>query len=184
MICPSCQKEIADNSRFCYLCGARLGAPAAAPQTAPGAGPRRLYRSATDRKLGGVCGGVAEYLEVDPTIIRVLLVLCLFTGIGIVAYFVAWVVIPLGPEPFPGSAAPAAPARRLRRSVTDKKLGGVCAGVADYLGLDATIVRVIWLCFVFVGGFGFFSYLLLWFILPLEDVPSASFSAAAGNPSR
>ncbi len=182
MICPSCQKEIADNSRFCYLCGARLMAPAPAPAAyVPGTGPRRLYRSATDRKLGGVCGGIAEYFEVDPTIIRVLFFLGLFTGFGIVAYLVAWILIPLGPEGAPGSA-PAAVGRRLYRSARDKKIGGVCAGVADYLGIDPTIVRVVWLCFVLLGGVGLFAYLLLWFILPLEDVQAASYSAAAGNP--
>ncbi len=157
--------------------------PAPAPAAyVPGAGPRRLYRSATDRKLGGVCGGIGEYFEVDPTIIRVLFFLAMITGgVGLVAYLVAWIVIPLGPEGAPGSA-PAAVGRRLQRSARDKKIGGVCAGVAGYLGIDPTIVRVVWLCFVLVGGVGLFAYLLLWFILPLEDVQAASYSAAAGNP--
>ena len=180
MICPSCQKAIADNSRFCYLCGTQLIAQAA-PQTAPGAGPRRLCRSATDRKLGGVCGGIGEYFEVDPTIIRVLFFLGLFTGIGVLAYLVAWIVIPLGPEGAPGHGA-AGTGRRLRRSARDKKIGGVCAGVADYLGIDPTIIRVVWLCCVLAGGIGLFTYLLLWFILPLEDVQAASYPAAAGTP--
>ena len=179
MICPSCQKEIADNSRFCYLCGARLIAQAPAP--APSVGPQRLYRSANDRKIGGVCGGLAEYFEVDPTIIRVLFALGLITGVGFVAYLVAWIVIPLAPE---GAAGPALPARRLRRSASDKKLGGVCAGVADFLGIDPTIVRVLWLCSVMIGGFGLLTYILLWFILPLEEIPSAGYAATAGNPSR
>ena len=179
MICPSCQKEIADNSRFCYLCGARLIAPAPAP--VPGVGPHRLYRSIRDRKIGGVCGGLGEYFEVDPTIIRVVFALGIFTGLGIVAYLVAWMVIPLAPEE---TANPAPTSRRLRRSASDKKLGGVCAGVAEYLGIDPTIVRVIWLCSVMIGGFGLFTYMLLWFILPLEELPSAGYAATAGNPSR
>lgn len=182
MICPSCQKEIADNSRFCYLCGAKLiEQPPAQAAYAPGTGPRRLYRSATDRKLGGVCAGIAEYFEVDPTIIRILFVLALFPGgLGLVAYLVAWILIPLGPEGAPGSA-PAWAGRRLQRSARDKKIGGVCAGVADYLGIDPTIVRVVWLCFA-LAGVGLFAYLVLWFILPLEDVQAASYPAAAGNP--
>jgi phage shock protein PspC (stress-responsive transcriptional regulator) len=182
MICPSCQKEIADNSRFCYLCGVRLmEQPQPQAQPAPEFGPRRLYRSATDRKLGGVCGGIGEYFEVDPTILRVLFFLGMVTGFGIVAYLVAWIVIPLGPEGAPGSG-PGKAGRRLYRSARDKKVGGVCAGVAYYLGIDPTIVRVVWLCFVLLGGVGLFTYLLLWFILPLEDVQTAGYPAAAGNP--
>lgn len=181
MICPSCQKEIADNSRFCYLCGARLlASPPPRAESVPTAGPRRLYRSATDRKLGGVCGGIGEYFEVDPTIIRVVFILGLITGIGVLAYLVAWIVIPLGPEWAPGNRSVVG--RRLHRSARDQKLGGVCAGVADYLGIDPTIVRVVWLCFALLGGVGLFTYLLLWFILPLEDVQAASYPAPAGNP--
>jgi phage shock protein PspC (stress-responsive transcriptional regulator) len=181
MICPSCQKEIADNSRFCYLCGARLIAQPAPPPVRPG-GARRLYRSQTDRKLGGVCGGIGEYFEVDPTIFRILFFLGFFTGFGIIAYIVAWILIPLGPEPVPGAPGTGVQTRRLHRSATDKKIGGVCAGVADYLGVDPTIVRVVWLCFVLTGGVGLFAYLLLWFILPLEaDQPA--YTATAGTPT-
>lgn len=180
MICPSCQKEIADNSRFCYLCGTRLIAPSR-PEYIPPEGPRRLYRSATDSKLGGVCGGIGEYFEVDPTIIRIIFFLGLFTGVGVLAYLVAWMVIPLGPEYAPGSAPPHV-GRRLYRSVRDKKIGGVCAGVAEYLGVDPSIVRVIWLCFVLGGGVGVVAYLLMWFILPLEDPQPVHYPAATANP--
>ncbi|MBD3309725.1 PspC domain-containing protein [Candidatus Woesearchaeota archaeon] len=57
---------------------------------------KRLYRS-EDRFLGGVCGGIARYIEVDPSIIRVLWVLVTaFTGFvaGIIAYLVCWMIIP------------------------------------------------------------------------------------------
>lgn len=57
---------------------------------------KRLYRSKTDRMLGGVCGGLAEYFNVDPTIIRLLWVLITFMsfGAGILAYVIAWIIIP------------------------------------------------------------------------------------------
>ncbi|HPT84146.1 MAG TPA: PspC domain-containing protein [Limnochordia bacterium] len=55
---------------------------------------KRLYRS-RDRKIGGVCGGIAEYLNVDPTIVRLIwAVLALFYGTGILAYILAWIIIP------------------------------------------------------------------------------------------
>lgn len=61
---------------------------------------KRLYRSGKDRILGGVLGGLAEYLNVDPTIIRVLYVLLLFASVGfiVLAYFVAWIIIPRNPN--------------------------------------------------------------------------------------
>ncbi len=60
---------------------------------------KRLYRSGKDRMLGGVLGGLAEYLNVDPTILRILYVLLLFASVGfiILAYFVAWILIPRNP---------------------------------------------------------------------------------------
>lgn len=57
--------------------------------------PKRLYRSASDRMLLGVCGGIGEYLNVDSTIIRLLWAILVFWGgIGILAYLVAAVIIP------------------------------------------------------------------------------------------
>ena len=61
---------------------------------------RRLYRSDTESVLGGVAGGVAEYLDVDPAIVRVIwALLALITGgIFLVLYIVMWIVVPYGPE--------------------------------------------------------------------------------------
>ncbi|MFZ0640706.1 MAG: PspC domain-containing protein [Candidatus Acidiferrales bacterium] len=91
MICPNCQREIADYSRYCYFCG-RHQATAFA-----GAPTRRLHRSVSDCKFAGVCGGIAEYFETDSTIVRLVWVLVTFvTGIipGLVVYLVAWLIMP------------------------------------------------------------------------------------------
>ena len=57
--------------------------------------PRKLYRSRSQRMLGGVCGGLAEYFNVDATLIRVLfLVLADFGGTGLVIYGVMWLIVP------------------------------------------------------------------------------------------
>jgi phage shock protein C len=59
---------------------------------------KKLYRSRTDRMISGVCGGLAEYLEVDVTIVRVITVLlALFSGVGILAYIIGIIVIPEEP---------------------------------------------------------------------------------------
>lgn len=60
---------------------------------------KRLYRSRENRMICGVCGGIAEYFEVDPTLIRLLMVLIACTaGAGILAYFIAAVIIPDAPQ--------------------------------------------------------------------------------------
>lgn len=59
---------------------------------------KKLYRSQTNKKLAGVCGGLAEYLNIDPTIVRLIWVLAtLFVGCGILAYIIALIVMPLQP---------------------------------------------------------------------------------------
>lgn len=63
-----------------------------------GPGPKRLYRSRTDRMLGGVCGGLATYLKMDPTVVRVIAVATiLLPGPSIIAYLAAWVIVPEEP---------------------------------------------------------------------------------------
>ena len=98
MVCANCQKQIADNSNFCYSCGARqpdAGNPAMA--AAPSA-PKRLVRSSTDKKIAGVCGGLAYYFDLDPTLIRVLWLLAvLCAGTGLLAYLILWIALPVAP---------------------------------------------------------------------------------------
>ena len=55
--------------------------------------------------------------------------------------------------------------KKLSRS-NNKMIGGVCAGIADYLGLDPTIVRIVWGLMLFFAGFGILLYLILWIIMP------------------
>lgn len=56
---------------------------------------RSLFLSDTNKKIGGVCGGLGEYFGIDATIIRILWFLSIFLdGIGLLAYFIAWIVMP------------------------------------------------------------------------------------------
>lgn len=55
--------------------------------------------------------------------------------------------------------------RRLTKS-ENKQIAGVCGGIADFLGWDATVVRVVWVLCVLLGGFGVILYLVLWLIMP------------------
>jgi phage shock protein C len=65
---------------------------------------RRLYRSRTQRMIGGVCGGLGEYFDIDPTIVRLLFVVtALAGGPGLLAYIIMLIVVPSEPEPAPAS---------------------------------------------------------------------------------
>lgn len=58
----------------------------------------KLYRSRSNRMIAGVCGGIGEYAGIDPTIIRLLLIVLVFLGFsGVLAYIIAWIVIPEEP---------------------------------------------------------------------------------------
>ena len=61
---------------------------------------KKLYLSGTDRKIGGVCGGIGEYFEKDPTLIRIIFILValLSFGLGVIAYILIWMIIPRQPE--------------------------------------------------------------------------------------
>ena len=60
---------------------------------------KRLYRSGRDRILGGVCGGLGEYFDVDPVLVRLAWVLfSLIYGAGILVYIIAWIIIPRNPS--------------------------------------------------------------------------------------
>lgn len=97
MFCPQCGKEFSQRVNFCSQCGTEMHPPVR---------PRRkLIRSRSDKKIGGVCAGLAEYLDVDPTLVRVLwLAAALFAGWGFIAYLVAWIVMPLEAELEPFAA--------------------------------------------------------------------------------
>lgn len=56
--------------------------------------------------------------------------------------------------------------KKLRLSITDKKIGGVCGGFGEFFGLDATLIRVAWVFSALLGGVGVLGYLICWAIIP------------------
>jgi phage shock protein C len=87
MYCNYCGKVIQDDANLCAYCGTRLGGVS---------GRKRLVRSRANRKIAGVCAGFAEYFDLDVTLVRVIWLVLLFWPpcIGLLAYLVAWIVMP------------------------------------------------------------------------------------------
>ena len=140
---------------------------------------RRLTRRPTDGKLGGVCAGLAAYFDVDVTLVRVAwIVLSIWPGaivLGIIAYIAAWILMPAA-DTINGT-----PRTQLLRSRTDRKIAGVCGGIAEYFNADPTLVRLAWVIGSIIGGavvFGVIAYLIVWFV-----VPSTPMAALHASPS-
>ncbi|MDR3722312.1 MAG: PspC domain-containing protein [Candidatus Acidoferrales bacterium] len=98
MYCNACGKNIGEDSRYCAHCGNVVG-------TLPVA--KKLMRSRSDRKIGGVCAGLASYLDLDVSLVRILwFFITLACGIvpGVVAYLLGWIIIPEQPLMLPVAA--------------------------------------------------------------------------------
>jgi len=104
MNCPNCHRDITDYSNFCYFCGTRQNVTPAGCATYQ----KRLLRSAVDSKIAGVCGGLAEYFGVDSTIVRLIWIVAAILPPfpAIIAYLVAWLIVPLAPPPLPAAPQP------------------------------------------------------------------------------
>lgn len=59
--------------------------------------------------------------------------------------------------------------KKLHRSQTDKMIAGVCGGIAEYFGIDSTLVRLGWVLFTFAGGSGILAYIIAWIIMPYRN---------------
>lgn len=111
MYCGSCGREVPDNFRFCSECGAPTSQnPIAVRQ------PRVLRRPHLDRKIAGVCAGLANYMDIDVTLVRIIFLCLLFwpPGVGLILYIVCWIVMPV--EPYLLPAAPSQSANSPARS--------------------------------------------------------------------
>ena len=102
MYCTRCGQQMPAEAAFCSACGANVR---------PAANAKRLMRSRVDRKIAGVAAGVAEYFGLDPTLVRVLWVVCLlFAGTGGLVYLILWIVLPEEPIRLPmGAPVPPPP---------------------------------------------------------------------------
>ena len=125
--------------------------------------PRKLFRDGKRKIVGGVCSGIAYYFKIDPLWIR-LLTLVLFLGsygVLLIVYAILWAVLPESSD-----IKESPKIKKMFRNPEDKVLSGVSGGIAVYFGIDATIIRLLFVIFTFIGGTGIIAYIILWIILP------------------
>ncbi|MFL2501009.1 MAG: PspC domain-containing protein [Candidatus Neomarinimicrobiota bacterium] len=131
------------------------------PNTSEEKKTRRLFRNLNDKVIGGVASGIGNYFNVDPLITRIIFItLAFFGGFGLLAYIICWIGIPAGDD------LESIIRKRYYRDSDEKVLGGVAMGVANYFGIDVSLVRILFLISIFFGGFGVLIYFILWFITP------------------
>ncbi|MFT7237672.1 MAG: phage shock protein PspC (stress-responsive transcriptional regulator) [Cyclobacteriaceae bacterium] len=129
---------------------------------------KRLYRDTKRKMLGGVASGFAHYFRIDPLWIR-LLILALFVNIIffgfsfaiLLSYIILWVVLPPN-EDLPEDKK----IKKLYRNNEQRVLGGVAGGLASYFGTDSSVIRLLFVLSIFIGGAGILVYIVLWIITP------------------
>lgn len=173
MTCAKCRRELEPESAYCRFCGAAVRADGRT---------KHLTRRTAEGKLGGVCAGIAAYLDADVTLVRLgWIILSIVPGLfvgGALAYLAAWILIPAAEA----GESDTSVGRRLTRSSSDRQIGGVCGGLAEFFAVDPTAVRVIAAVLaVYPGALigGLVVYLIAWFIMPGPSVTVQSLSAPA-----
>jgi phage shock protein PspC (stress-responsive transcriptional regulator) len=157
-------------------------------------GRGRLYRNTDDKILGGVCSGLANYLGIDPVILRILFVILMAPLFWV--YLILWVVVP-------GKSVQTNITKRLYRSSEDKVIAGVAGGLAAYFHIDTWIPRLIFalplILALISGPFDFFwhdwgfwgpkfitgslgwtlfiTYVILWIAVPVAVTASEKLEA-------
>jgi phage shock protein PspC (stress-responsive transcriptional regulator) len=134
----------------------------------------RLYRDETDKILGGVCSGLANYLRVDPTIVRLVFALISFgAGTGILLYILLWVILPSK------SLANTSSTKRLYRNPEEKVIAGVASGIASYFDIAVWVPRLIFAFPLVVGIITSIFKSAFWF--DVDPFPGIVFGSFGGT---
>lgn len=108
MNCASCGNQINADARFCSCCGQAVASAYVPPAPPPPQTMPPLVRPQFGRMIAGVCAGFAQHFGWDVELVRVLVVVAVLLGFGspVLAYIVAWVLMPEGPYFVPQPATP------------------------------------------------------------------------------
>ncbi|MGI8950798.1 MAG: PspC domain-containing protein [Chitinophagaceae bacterium] len=151
-----------------------------------------LYRDENDKILGGVCAGLANYLRMDPSIVRILFAIITFGGFGagFLIYIILWIILP-------SKSLQSQMRKRMYRNPDDKVIGGVASGIAAYFNIAVWIPRLIFALPIILGVFSsvfqnaffhfdpfpsiifgsfgstfFIIYVVLWAVIPQANTAS------------
>jgi len=125
---------------------------------------RRLYRDEQNKVLGGVCSGIANYFGIEPLIVRILWFFLI--GVNILGYLILWIAVPSTSIKEVGGVR-----KRLFRDIDNKVIGGVCAGLSKYFGIQVWIVRILFLI-PFIRFVVNFRHMHLWQFWDVPDFPN------------
>ena len=133
----------------------------------------RLYRADNDKVLGGVCAGLANYLRVDATVVRVLFAIITFGGFGtgFLIYILMWAILP-------SKELASNLKNRLYRNPEEKVIGGVASGLAAYFNIQVWIPRLIFALPLVLGILGSMTHRFFW---GFDFGPSFIFGSFGGS---
>lgn len=144
---------------------------------------KRLYRSTKEKKIFGICAGLADYFDIDPTFVRILWLFFTFFGGGIffLIYIILYFIIPtveMNKKPIKFDFE-SLKKRRIKRSINQRLIAGICGGISKYFHIDPVLVRLTAVVIDALTGFIpiIILYLLLIWIIPLD-------TDELSNPSR
>lgn len=128
---------------------------------------KKILRAKYNRKIAGVCGGLGSYFNIDPTIIRLAMIyICVLTGILpiVLAYLGAILIIPEETSENPLSSN----YKKFYRSIKDRKIAGICGGIAEMTKLDPVFLRLLalFICLLTAVVPLALAYLVGWVIIP------------------
>jgi phage shock protein PspC (stress-responsive transcriptional regulator) len=179
------EAEEADSTSTSSSSKANAGTAAGASYQQSTTGRGKLFRNTDDKILAGVCSGLANYLGIDPVIMRILFVV--FLGVLLWVYVLLWIIVP-------AKSVQSNITKRLYRSADQRVIGGVAAGIAAYFNIEVWVPRLIFVLpfviglvssgfnamfwdwdfgfapRVISGSFGgtmFITYIILWIAVPV-----------------
>lgn len=139
----------------------------------------KLHKSQSEKIIAGVCGGLSESFKIPVSFIRASFIISiLFGGMGIFVYLVLMMILPKFDEQIIDAEIieddeiddEGKPFKRIHRSNDNRMIAGVCGGLANYLRVDVSLIRLIFVAMSFAGGIGTILYFVFWIMFPLDGI--------------
>ena len=121
-----------------------------------------MYRDKENAIIGGVCAGLANAVGMPILVMRLIfLIAILWVGVSIWIYPILWLLMPVAKDKKEFLDG----LKQLKLDKENRVLAGVCAGIANMMGLPHIVVRLAWIIFSLWFGFGIIAYLIMWMLM-------------------